>query len=172
MICDENFLKHWLAGSVHSVAEALLLFLECLPDPVIPCRVYYRCLECNSNYMLCKQVSYFFFYSTVQMYYVLGVICHNHTLLCRDPKPHPNPFHPSKLVCTKYCKSVLYIYDIQIIFIHRNATKDLPLHIRDLGLWKYCKIKFWCKTTLFAEEKQNKCMYQANLGFPLALSLL
>nr|XP_022289390.1 inositol polyphosphate 5-phosphatase OCRL-1-like isoform X1 [Crassostrea virginica] len=45
-----------IPGSVHSVAEALLLFLECLPDPVIPCRVYYRCLECNSNYMLCKQV--------------------------------------------------------------------------------------------------------------------
>ena len=26
-------------------------------------------------------------------------------------------------------------YDIQIIFIHRNATKDLSLHLRDLGTY-------------------------------------
>uniref|UniRef100_K1PPR7 Type II inositol-1,4,5-trisphosphate 5-phosphatase n=1 Tax=Magallana gigas TaxID=29159 RepID=K1PPR7_MAGGI len=51
-----DFLSRSLAGSVHSVTEALLLFLECLPDPVIPSRVYYRSLECSGNYMLCKQV--------------------------------------------------------------------------------------------------------------------
>ncbi|XP_056015071.1 inositol polyphosphate 5-phosphatase OCRL-like isoform X2 [Ostrea edulis] len=54
--CLDMGVPEKMPGSVHSVAEALLLFLECLPDPVIPSRVYYRCLECCGNYMLCKQV--------------------------------------------------------------------------------------------------------------------
>ena len=32
-------------------------------------------------------------------------------------------------------------YDIQIIFIHRNATKDLSLHLRDLGTYNYTKLQ-------------------------------
>lgn len=54
--CLDTGVPDRIPGSIHSVAEALLLFLECLPDPVIPSRVYYRCLECSGNYMLCKQV--------------------------------------------------------------------------------------------------------------------
>lgn len=54
--CLDTGVPDKIPGSVHSVTEALLLFLECLPDPVIPCRVYYRSLECSGNYMLCKQV--------------------------------------------------------------------------------------------------------------------
>ena len=30
-------------------------------------------------------------------------------------------------------------YDIQIIFIHRNATKYLSLHLRDLGTCTYIR---------------------------------
>ncbi|XP_061195086.1 inositol polyphosphate 5-phosphatase OCRL-like [Saccostrea echinata] len=54
--CLDTGVPDKIPGSIHSVAEALLLFLECLPDPVIPSRVYYRCLECSANYMVCKQV--------------------------------------------------------------------------------------------------------------------
>lgn len=43
-------------GSNHSVAEALLLFLESLPEPVICCRFYSSCLESASNYGLSCQV--------------------------------------------------------------------------------------------------------------------
>ncbi|XP_058712562.1 type II inositol 1,4,5-trisphosphate 5-phosphatase isoform X2 [Poecile atricapillus] len=48
---DDTFL-----GSNHSVAEALLLFLESLPEPVICCRFYSSCLESASNYGLSCQI--------------------------------------------------------------------------------------------------------------------
>ena len=45
-----------LAGGLHSVAEALLMFLESLREPVIPYKYYNKCLECANNFTLCKQV--------------------------------------------------------------------------------------------------------------------
>ncbi|KAF6344715.1 inositol polyphosphate-5-phosphatase B [Rhinolophus ferrumequinum] len=42
--------------SNHSVAEALLLFLESLPEPVICYSAYHNCLECSGNYTASKQV--------------------------------------------------------------------------------------------------------------------
>ncbi|KAI1231260.1 hypothetical protein IHE44_0008200, partial [Lamprotornis superbus] len=43
-------------GINHSVAEALLLFLESLPEPVICCRFYSSCLESASSYGLSCQI--------------------------------------------------------------------------------------------------------------------
>ncbi|XP_014447112.2 LOW QUALITY PROTEIN: type II inositol 1,4,5-trisphosphate 5-phosphatase [Tupaia chinensis] len=45
-----------LSASNHSVAEALLLFLESLPEPVVCYSAYRSCLECSGNYMASKQV--------------------------------------------------------------------------------------------------------------------
>ncbi|XP_077455296.1 type II inositol 1,4,5-trisphosphate 5-phosphatase isoform X1 [Stigmatopora argus] len=45
-----------LSGSNHSVAEALLLFLDALPDPVIPFAFYQQCLECSSDATQCEKV--------------------------------------------------------------------------------------------------------------------
>ncbi|KAL8180972.1 UNVERIFIED_CONTAM: hypothetical protein K2H54_043150 [Gekko kuhli] len=45
-----------LAGSNHSVAEALLIFLEALPEPVICYELYQRCLDCSQESRLCRQV--------------------------------------------------------------------------------------------------------------------
>ncbi|KAG8506886.1 Type II inositol 1,4,5-trisphosphate 5-phosphatase, partial [Galemys pyrenaicus] len=44
------------AASNHSVAEALLLFLESLPEPVICYSAYHNCLECSGNFTASKQV--------------------------------------------------------------------------------------------------------------------
>lgn len=44
------------AGSNHSVAEALLIFLEALPEPVICYELYQRCLDCSHDSRLCRQV--------------------------------------------------------------------------------------------------------------------
>lgn len=44
------------AASNHSIAEALLLFLESLPEPVICYSVYHDCLECSGNLTASKQV--------------------------------------------------------------------------------------------------------------------
>uniref|UniRef100_A0A8D2CTC6 Rho-GAP domain-containing protein n=1 Tax=Sciurus vulgaris TaxID=55149 RepID=A0A8D2CTC6_SCIVU len=44
-----------LSASNHSVAEALLLFLESLPEPVCY-SAYHNCLECSGNYTESKQV--------------------------------------------------------------------------------------------------------------------
>uniref|UniRef100_A0A3Q2XJN3 phosphoinositide 5-phosphatase n=1 Tax=Hippocampus comes TaxID=109280 RepID=A0A3Q2XJN3_HIPCM len=38
-----------LSGGNHSVAEALLLFLDALPEPVVPFAFYRQCLECCSD---------------------------------------------------------------------------------------------------------------------------
>ncbi|XP_069335873.1 type II inositol 1,4,5-trisphosphate 5-phosphatase isoform X4 [Eulemur rufifrons] len=45
-----------LSASNHSVAEALLLFLESLPEPVICNSAYHNCLESAGNYPASKQV--------------------------------------------------------------------------------------------------------------------
>uniref|UniRef100_A0A3P9HVD0 phosphoinositide 5-phosphatase n=1 Tax=Oryzias latipes TaxID=8090 RepID=A0A3P9HVD0_ORYLA len=43
-------------GCNHSVAEALLIFLEALPEPVVCYELYQRCLECAHDSRLCKQL--------------------------------------------------------------------------------------------------------------------
>lgn len=45
------------AGSNHSVAEALLLFLDALPEPVVPFSFYQQCLESCTNASQCERVS-------------------------------------------------------------------------------------------------------------------
>uniref|UniRef100_A0A8D0GF06 phosphoinositide 5-phosphatase n=1 Tax=Sphenodon punctatus TaxID=8508 RepID=A0A8D0GF06_SPHPU len=54
--CLDTGMLDTLVGSNHSVAEALLLFLESLPEPVICFRFYNSCLECGSSYVLSSQV--------------------------------------------------------------------------------------------------------------------
>lgn len=53
---DEGVPNDLLPGSVHSVAEALLLFLEALPEPVIPISLYVEALEATPNFSLCKAI--------------------------------------------------------------------------------------------------------------------
>ncbi|XP_057196039.1 type II inositol 1,4,5-trisphosphate 5-phosphatase isoform X2 [Triplophysa rosa] len=45
-----------LPGSNHSVAEALLLFLDALPEPVVPFSFYQRCLDSCSDSSQCRQI--------------------------------------------------------------------------------------------------------------------
>ncbi|KAI4894359.1 hypothetical protein NFI96_032795, partial [Prochilodus magdalenae] len=45
-----------LPGSNHSVAEALLLFLDALPDPVVPFLLYQQCLEFCASSSQCKKI--------------------------------------------------------------------------------------------------------------------
>ncbi|KAM6235298.1 type II inositol 1,4,5-trisphosphate 5-phosphatase isoform 1-T1 [Spheniscus humboldti] len=54
--CLDKGMHDTLLGSNHSVAEALLLFLESLPEPVVCYRSYSSCLECASNYLLSSQI--------------------------------------------------------------------------------------------------------------------
>ncbi|XP_044853742.1 type II inositol 1,4,5-trisphosphate 5-phosphatase isoform X3 [Mauremys mutica] len=54
--CLDTAMLDTLLGSNHSVAEALLLFLESLPEPVICYSLYNNCLHCANNYTLSRQV--------------------------------------------------------------------------------------------------------------------
>ncbi|KAM3872832.1 type II inositol 1,4,5-trisphosphate 5-phosphatase [Diretmus argenteus] len=54
--CLDTGMPDSLPGSNHSVAEALLLFLDALPEPVVPYSFYQQCLECCSNASQCKKV--------------------------------------------------------------------------------------------------------------------
>ena len=55
---DEGVPDNLLPGGVHSVAEALLLFVEALPEPVIPFALYEEALNATPNFSLCKEVIY------------------------------------------------------------------------------------------------------------------
>ncbi|KAM9116287.1 type II inositol 1,4,5-trisphosphate 5-phosphatase isoform 3-T3 [Pangshura tecta] len=54
--CLDTAMLDTLLGSNHSVAEALLLFLESLPEPVICYSLYNNCLHCANNYTSSCQV--------------------------------------------------------------------------------------------------------------------
>uniref|UniRef100_A0A8C4YUE9 phosphoinositide 5-phosphatase n=1 Tax=Gopherus evgoodei TaxID=1825980 RepID=A0A8C4YUE9_9SAUR len=54
--CLDTAMLDTLLGSNHSVAEALLLFLESLPEPVICYSLYNNCLHCANSYTLSRQV--------------------------------------------------------------------------------------------------------------------
>lgn len=54
--CLDTSIPESIPGSNHSVAEALLIFLEALPEPVICYELYQRCLECSHDSRLCRQV--------------------------------------------------------------------------------------------------------------------
>lgn len=54
--CLDTGMIDALSANSHSVAEALLLFLESLPEPVICYSAYHNCLECSGSYTASKQV--------------------------------------------------------------------------------------------------------------------
>uniref|UniRef100_A0A665TIY2 phosphoinositide 5-phosphatase n=1 Tax=Echeneis naucrates TaxID=173247 RepID=A0A665TIY2_ECHNA len=60
--CLDTGMSDSLSGSNHSVAEALLLFLDALPEPVVPYSFYQQCLESFSDFfrrniiLFCLQV--------------------------------------------------------------------------------------------------------------------
>ncbi|XP_064374059.1 inositol polyphosphate 5-phosphatase OCRL isoform X3 [Dromaius novaehollandiae] len=54
--CLDTSIPETIPGSNHSVAEALLIFLEALPEPVICYELYQRCLDCSQDSRLCRQV--------------------------------------------------------------------------------------------------------------------
>ncbi|KAL0281009.1 UNVERIFIED_CONTAM: hypothetical protein PYX00_002139 [Menopon gallinae] len=46
-----------LPGSVHSIAEALLLLLESTAEPLIPYNLHSLCMSSSENYSKCKQIT-------------------------------------------------------------------------------------------------------------------
>ncbi|XP_011146720.1 inositol polyphosphate 5-phosphatase OCRL-1 isoform X1 [Harpegnathos saltator] len=60
VITIRDWLDEWsqdpMPGSVHSVAEALLLLLESTAEPLIPYNLHNICLSAALNYLQCKQI--------------------------------------------------------------------------------------------------------------------
>ncbi|XP_057356004.1 type II inositol 1,4,5-trisphosphate 5-phosphatase isoform X7 [Manis pentadactyla] len=54
--CLDTGMIESLSASNHSVAEALLLFLESLPEPIICYSAYHNCLECSGNLTASSQI--------------------------------------------------------------------------------------------------------------------
>ncbi|XP_066494262.1 type II inositol 1,4,5-trisphosphate 5-phosphatase isoform X2 [Tiliqua scincoides] len=110
--CLDAGMMDTLIGSNHSVAEALLLFLESLPEPVICYKLYSKCLEHADSFVLSCQVV-----STLPkchknvfsylMAFLRELLIHEHSrknhldanilasifggLLLRPPPDHPKP---------------------------------------------------------------------------------
>uniref|UniRef100_A0A7N6AF53 phosphoinositide 5-phosphatase n=1 Tax=Anabas testudineus TaxID=64144 RepID=A0A7N6AF53_ANATE len=54
--CLDTSIPDSIPGCNHSVAEALLIFLEALPEPVVCYELYQRCLDSSHDSRLCKQL--------------------------------------------------------------------------------------------------------------------
>ncbi|GAB6030996.1 hypothetical protein CHUAL_007816 [Chamberlinius hualienensis] len=54
--CLDSCMPTIIPGSIHSIAETLLIFLESLPEPVIPSNFYSRCLEAAQNSFQCQRI--------------------------------------------------------------------------------------------------------------------
>ncbi|XP_041846141.1 inositol polyphosphate 5-phosphatase OCRL isoform X2 [Melanotaenia boesemani] len=54
--CLDTSIPDSIPGCNHSVAEALLIFLEALPEPVVCYELYQRCLDWAHDSRLCKQL--------------------------------------------------------------------------------------------------------------------
>ncbi|MED6276311.1 hypothetical protein CHARACLAT_001807 [Characodon lateralis] len=54
--CLDTSIPESLPGCNHSVAEALLIFLEALPEPVLCYELFQRCLDSAHDSRLCKQL--------------------------------------------------------------------------------------------------------------------
>ncbi|XP_031442791.1 inositol polyphosphate 5-phosphatase OCRL isoform X2 [Clupea harengus] len=54
--CLDTNIPDNIPGCNHTVAEALLIFLEALPEPVVCYELYQRCLESTHDSRLCKQL--------------------------------------------------------------------------------------------------------------------
>uniref|UniRef100_A0AAQ5YD69 phosphoinositide 5-phosphatase n=1 Tax=Amphiprion ocellaris TaxID=80972 RepID=A0AAQ5YD69_AMPOC len=54
--CLDTSIPESIPGCNHSVAEALLIFLEALPEPVVCYELYQRCLDSTHDSRLCKQL--------------------------------------------------------------------------------------------------------------------
>ncbi|GCB72175.1 hypothetical protein scyTo_0009047 [Scyliorhinus torazame] len=54
--CLDTSIPQTIPGSNHSVAEALLIFLEALPEPVICYELHLRCLEIPSDSRSCRHL--------------------------------------------------------------------------------------------------------------------
>lgn len=54
--CLDTSIPETIPGSNHSVAEALLIFLEALPEPVLCYELYQCCLDCSHDSRQCKQL--------------------------------------------------------------------------------------------------------------------
>lgn len=70
-------------GSVHSMAETLLRFLESLAEPVIPFSLYKQCLDSSNNYAQCKKLLGFLQTVNYNVFYYLmaflrEVLTHSH----------------------------------------------------------------------------------------------
>ncbi|XP_064206561.1 inositol polyphosphate 5-phosphatase OCRL-like isoform X2 [Anguilla rostrata] len=54
--CLDTSIPETIPGSNHSVAEALLIFLEALPEPVLCYELYQRCIDWSPDNRQCRQL--------------------------------------------------------------------------------------------------------------------
>ncbi|KAM4795769.1 type II inositol 1,4,5-trisphosphate 5-phosphatase [Rhinophrynus dorsalis] len=124
--CLDTGSPEYLPGSNHSVVEALLLFLESLPEPVICYQSYDRCLECAGDYASSKEVlselpvhhknvfNYLISFLRELLYNsernhldinILASIFGN--LLLRPPPHYPKPSNMDKRRCQEFIQQFL-----------------------------------------------------------------
>uniref|UniRef100_A0A8C5LQX7 phosphoinositide 5-phosphatase n=1 Tax=Leptobrachium leishanense TaxID=445787 RepID=A0A8C5LQX7_9ANUR len=124
--CLDTGSPEYLPGSNHSVIEALLLFLEALPEPVICYHAYDGCLDCAGDFTSSKEIiaTLPFHHKNVFNYLIsflrelLKNAAQNHldinilasifgNLLLRPPPSHSKPSNLDKRRCQEFVQQFL-----------------------------------------------------------------
>ncbi|XP_075051503.1 type II inositol 1,4,5-trisphosphate 5-phosphatase isoform X2 [Mixophyes fleayi] len=124
--CLDTGFPESIPGSNHSLVEALLLFLEGLPEPVISYNHYDRCLDCAGDYSSTKEIismlplhhKNVFKYVISFLRELLSNSIKNHldinilasifgNLLLRPPPGHPKPSNLDKRKCQEFVQQFL-----------------------------------------------------------------
>ncbi|XP_063810399.1 type II inositol 1,4,5-trisphosphate 5-phosphatase isoform X2 [Pseudophryne corroboree] len=124
--CLDTGIPESLPGSNHSVVEALLLFLEGLPEPVICYDYYDRCLDCAGDYNSSEEIismlplhhKNVFNYLVSFLGELLSNSMQNHldinilasifgNLLLRPPPDHSKPSNLDKRKCQEFVQQFL-----------------------------------------------------------------
>lgn len=152
-------LTYLTAGCNHSVAEALLIFLEAVPEPVVCYELYHRCLDCAHDSRLCKQVhNHIIFWcpvcvsATVQLSLIIHCIwlSGDWQLISQLPRAHRNVF--------RYLMA--FLKELLKHSINNNLTANL------IGNTSHCCCFFLTSAITFSQPSTsgtwgsaNECLY-------------
>jgi hypothetical protein len=137
-----HFLTTIQAGSIHSVAEALLLLLESTAEPIIPYNLHNICLTAASSYLQCKQVSHLLY---VILLYVAYLCC------CIVPQvPYQVTLVDTSTILKSVTKRWLLIWLLSLAVVKTRLSKQWFRKGSAISLHKEVKCEFvaFCLQTL------------------------
>lgn len=142
-----------IAGSLHSIAEALLLLLDSTSEPIVPFNLQSVCLGASSNYLQCKQVSSWHQYCLINFSFDVTILFYVLQIVVQLPEYRKNVF--------------LYLcFFLQELLSHANEN---GLDAKTLGMLfilfsDILLIVFWIQVDFVDFFQQPQCLVEFFCG--------